>query len=63
VILGSTRTFLEHYDEFQAIGVPEWEIAKRMGITATSLKRMLLRENRSCGALLNSISAEERWSQ
>ena len=56
----TTLTFLERYDELHHLGVPDWRIAKRMGITASSLERMLLRHGRPVSTLLSEIAGEER---
>lgn len=37
----STLTFLEKYQELRDLGVPQWEIANRLGITIESLVRKL----------------------
>lgn len=56
----TTLSFAERYDELHEIGIPDWQIAKRMGITALSLVRMLLREGKPVSPLLAEIAAEER---
>lgn len=55
----SARSFAERYDELHSLGVADWEIAKRMGITATSLVRMLIREGKPVSTLLNDIATDE----
>ena len=58
-MIATTLTFLERYDELRDLGVPDWQIAKRMGITAASLVRMLERYGRPIDRLLAEIAHDE----
>lgn len=60
ITLGSTRGFCETYDELHEIGVPDWQIAKRMGISILSLERQLIRYGRQVSELLRDMADEER---
>lgn len=57
---GSTRTWLERYDELTSLGVAEWEIAKRLNVSIASLARMLIREGRTPSPLLAEMAKENR---
>ena len=57
----TTLSFLERYDEYRDMGVPDWQIAKRMGISFSSLERQLERYSRPVGELLREIAHEERY--
>lgn len=56
----TTLSFAERYDEMHAIGLPDWQVAKRMGITLSSLERMLERYDRPVSDLLRDMAREER---
>ena len=56
----TTLSFLERYDELHGLGVPDWQAAKRMGITCSSLERQLERYGRPVSELLRDIAREER---
>ncbi|QFG09088.1 hypothetical protein I5J49_gp60 [Mycobacterium phage ThulaThula] len=58
--LGTTRTFCETYDELHQLGYPDWQIAKRMGISLLSLERQLDRHRRPISAQLREMASEER---
>ncbi|UVG34690.1 helix-turn-helix DNA binding protein [Mycobacterium phage Mask] len=58
--LGTTRTFCETYDELRLLGYPDWQIAKRMGITLLSLERQLVRYGRPISEQLREMAGEER---
>lgn len=55
----STLTFIERYDEMHELGIPDWQIAKKMGITANALERQLARYRRPASDLLKELSSEE----
>lgn len=59
-MIATTLTFLERYDEMRGIGVPDWQIAKRMAVTLSSLERMLQRYHRPVSDLLRDMAQEER---
>jgi hypothetical protein len=54
-----TRSWLEYYDEMHDIGIPEWEIAKKLGYSAATLVRMLQRKHRPVDPLLQDIADDE----
>lgn len=56
----TTLSFLERYDEMHAIGLPDWQIAKRLNVTLSSLERMLERYERPVSDLLRDMAREER---
>ncbi|QBI97299.1 hypothetical protein KD930_gp55 [Mycobacterium phage Kevin1] len=58
--LGSTRTFCETYDELHQLGYPNWQIAKRMGISLLSLERQLTRHHRPISEQLREMAGEQR---
>ncbi|OMB79247.1 hypothetical protein [Mycolicibacterium conceptionense] len=59
-MIATTLSFTERYDEMHAIGLPDWQIAKRMGITLSSLERELARYDRPVSDLLRDMAREER---
>ncbi|XTP37123.1 hypothetical protein ACORG1_13275 [Mycobacterium sp. TJFP1] len=59
-MIGTTLTFLERYDELCDLGVPDWQIAKRMGLTLLSLVRMLEKYGRPIPPLLREMADETR---
>lgn len=60
-MIGTTLTFTERYDELRhALGYPDWQVAKRMGISLSSLERMLERYGRPIGEELRDLAREER---
>lgn len=56
----TTLSFTERYDEMRDIGLPDWQIAKRLDITLSSLERMLERYDRPVSDLLRDMAREER---
>ncbi|UJL29959.1 hypothetical protein HZU38_05515 [Mycolicibacterium vanbaalenii] len=61
-MIATTLTFLERYDELRDLGVPDWQIAKRMGLTL-SLVRMLEKYDRPIPPLLRELADDERARQ
>ncbi|MBP3087003.1 hypothetical protein [Mycolicibacterium fortuitum] len=59
-MIATTLSFTERYDEMHAIGLPDWQIAKRLDITLSSLVRMLERYERPVSDLLRDMAREER---
>lgn len=59
-MIATTLSFTERYDEMHAIGLPDWQIAKRLDITLSSLERMLERYDRPVSDLLRDMAREER---
>ncbi|OBC11401.1 hypothetical protein A5784_34960 [Mycobacterium sp. 852013-50091_SCH5140682] len=59
-MIGTTLTFLERYDELHGLDLPDWQVAKRMGITLSSLERQLERYHRPVSELLRDLAREER---
>lgn len=60
-MIGTTLTFTERYDELRhVLGYPDWEVAKRMGISLSSLERMLERYDRPISEELRDLAREER---
>ncbi|WP_301121125.1 hypothetical protein [Mycolicibacterium fortuitum] len=59
-MIATTLSFTERYDEMHAIGLPDWQIAKRLDITLGSLERMLERYERPVSDLLRDMAREER---
>lgn len=62
-MIATTLTFLERYDELRDLGVPDWQIAKRMGLTLLSPVRMLERYDRPIPPLLREMADDERARQ
>lgn len=56
----TTLSFTERYDEMHDIGRPDWQIAKHLGITLSSLERMLERYDRHVSEQLRDMAREER---
>ena len=56
----TTLSFTERYDEMRSLGILDWQIAKRMGISLHSLERMLERFGRPVPPLLREMADEER---
>ncbi|NOR03658.1 hypothetical protein HGK72_26770 [Mycolicibacterium fortuitum] len=59
-MIATTLSFTERYDEMHAIGLPDWQIAKRLNVTLSSLERMLERYERPVSDLLRDMAREER---
>lgn len=55
----STLSFLERYDEMRDLGIPDWQIAKKMGISCKALERQLWRYGRPISALLGDMTRDE----
>lgn len=52
--------FVDMYTELDQLGYQQWQIANKMGITITSLKRELNRYEIPVHPLTASIAAEQR---
>lgn len=61
-MIATTLSFIERYDEMHAIGLPDWQIAQRLGVTLSSLERQLSRYDRPVSDLLRDMAREERES-
>jgi len=59
-MIQTTLSFEERYDELRDLGVPDWQIAKRLGITIVSLERMLCRAGKPVDPLVREMAAESR---
>ena len=59
-MIQTTLSFEERYDELRDLGVPDWQIAKRLGISIESLARMLCRAGRPLDPLLSEMVAEQK---
>jgi len=59
-MIETTLSFEERYDELHDLGVPDWQIAKRLGISIESLARMLSRAGRPLDPLLSEMVAERK---
>ncbi|OKH62362.1 hypothetical protein EB74_16960 [Mycobacterium sp. SWH-M5] len=60
-MITTTLSFLERYDELRGdLGLPDWQIAKKLGITLSSLERQLERYGRPVSDLLRELANEER---
>jgi hypothetical protein len=59
--MSTTLSFTERYDELSDdLDLPDWQIAKKMGITLDSLERQLQRYERPVSELLSTMAHEER---
>lgn len=56
----TTLSFCERYDEMHAIGIQDWRIAQRMGMTLTSLERTLMKYRRPISTELRDMARDER---
>ncbi|YCU47999.1 hypothetical protein ACRYGS_20930 [Mycobacteroides abscessus] len=56
----SGKPFARRWSEYQFIGVPDHEAARRLGITYTSMEDQLRRNGFACSQLLIDLAREER---
>lgn len=59
-VTASTLTFPERYAELFDLGCPDWEIARKLGCTLSSLERQLVRYRIPVRPLLREMAREER---